>query len=316
MVQLAVLYRAMQFIENLKPIPRGSNPYVVLERMAAVPASMRAGKTVLDMPAGNGIVAAMLGWAGYEPTGADIFPEYAENAVGSLDTAEKVGTFFKEHPEYVPTELLDRLAVDGAGTGHTARFVGADMSAVLPFDDGTFDYVLSLEGIEHISGQESVIQQYRRIMKPGGTLILSTPNILCLRSRMAAAYTGSRTLRTLVDEYGTMGESVGERKYYGHAFLVNYFQLRFMLHNNGFRIRTLLKSQYSATSLLLAPLMWPLVSFYTRSAARRWTRKFPGLVESGVVPPGTEPPYAEIVRHVLSAPALFSGTLALEAEAV
>ncbi len=46
----------------------------------------------------------------------------------------------------------------------------------LPFGDATFDLVVSFQVIEHIFAPDSYLREIRRVLKPGGTVILTTPN--------------------------------------------------------------------------------------------------------------------------------------------
>lgn len=46
----------------------------------------------------------------------------------------------------------------------------------LPFEDHTFDVVCSFETIEHLDHPELFLQEIRRVLKPGGNIILSCPN--------------------------------------------------------------------------------------------------------------------------------------------
>jgi SAM-dependent methyltransferase len=46
----------------------------------------------------------------------------------------------------------------------------------LPFPDGAFDTVICSEVIEHIPDQASVFQEMTRVLRPGGTLTLGTPD--------------------------------------------------------------------------------------------------------------------------------------------
>ncbi len=46
----------------------------------------------------------------------------------------------------------------------------------IPFEDAHFDVVVSFETLEHVSGHTSMLSEIKRVMKPGGLLILSTPN--------------------------------------------------------------------------------------------------------------------------------------------
>jgi SAM-dependent methyltransferase len=57
----------------------------------------------------------------------------------------------------------------------TLAFVQADATA-LPFGDASCEVVVSFETIEHVADPERMLAECRRILRPGGTLYLSTPN--------------------------------------------------------------------------------------------------------------------------------------------
>ncbi|MFP4459969.1 MAG: class I SAM-dependent methyltransferase [Candidatus Zixiibacteriota bacterium] len=46
----------------------------------------------------------------------------------------------------------------------------------LPFDDDTFDYILCSEVLEHVPNRADMISEYARVLKPGGHVIITTPN--------------------------------------------------------------------------------------------------------------------------------------------
>jgi SAM-dependent methyltransferase len=48
----------------------------------------------------------------------------------------------------------------------------------LPFDAASFDVVVSLQVIEHLHSPQEFLTECRRVLRPHGTLILSTPNRL------------------------------------------------------------------------------------------------------------------------------------------
>ncbi len=54
------------------------------------------------------------------------------------------------------------------------RVVGSILN--IPFSDNTFDYIVSSEVIEHIPQPLDAIDELYRVLKPGGKLVLSTPN--------------------------------------------------------------------------------------------------------------------------------------------
>lgn len=52
----------------------------------------------------------------------------------------------------------------------------------LPFADGSFDLVTLLDTIEHIPDEFGVLQECRRVLKPGGKLIITVPAFMWLWS--------------------------------------------------------------------------------------------------------------------------------------
>ena len=46
----------------------------------------------------------------------------------------------------------------------------------LPFKDGSFDCVISSQVIEHIRYDESIFSEMYRVLRPGGMIILGTPD--------------------------------------------------------------------------------------------------------------------------------------------
>jgi len=67
--------------------------------------------------------------------------------------------------------LIKRLA----GQYPSSTFLQASVPP-LPFDDKTFDTVVSFQVIEHIKNDHDFLQEIKRVLTPGGKAILTTPN--------------------------------------------------------------------------------------------------------------------------------------------
>ena len=70
--------------------------------------------------------------------------------------------------------LALRLARDSSPSGGTNRFVRGEGEA-LPFADGTFGAVMGISLLEHLPHPETVIAEMARVLAPGGTLLLLSP---------------------------------------------------------------------------------------------------------------------------------------------
>lgn len=82
----------------------------------------------------------------------------------------------REHEQLLRTELI----ATGA-TLHTCDFCAgpgvdfvADVSD-LPFEEGSYEIVLSTQVLEHVKDPQKVVQEMARVLKPGGQLFLTTP---------------------------------------------------------------------------------------------------------------------------------------------
>ncbi len=238
--------------------PQGSGHEALYARVAALAGAAGGSLRCLDVPAGTGALAARLVAAGHRVVAADRWPEQCR----------------------VPG--VSRLA--------------ADMSRPLPFGDGVFDVVACLEGIEHLRHPYAFVEECHRLLRPGGRLILSTPNILKLTSRLKFLLGG------FLNSFGRpLNEHREFRGIYGHIGLMSYYEARFMLHHLGFTICQVATSRTSWGDLSCLPLI-PAIALFTRMSL--------GREKDGRQRATNQ----EIRRHVLSRDLLLGKHLVLVAE--
>ena len=70
----------------------------------------------------------------------------------------------------------------------TADCLKVDANKRLPFDDGAFDLIWCSEVIEHLEDPAFAMSELRRVTKPGGLLLLTTPNSYAWLFRFIALF--------------------------------------------------------------------------------------------------------------------------------
>ena len=162
---------------------------------------------VLDAPAGEGFASVRLDRLGFE--------------VYALDIEEK---------QFKPKNI---------------KFEKADLNDTLPYSDSFFDYVVCIEGIEHIENPNHLIREFKRILKKGGKLIITTPNVLSVYGRLRYLLSGySDWFHSRINLYEGDVDFVS-----GHINMVGFPELYFILNKNEFEIEVVLSNR----SVLIYP---------------------------------------------------------------
>jgi 2-polyprenyl-3-methyl-5-hydroxy-6-metoxy-1,4-benzoquinol methylase len=148
-------------------IPAGLEPADFQRRRRFLLEHVRGGSRVLDVGCGEGRFAAALAAAGARVTGLDVAEEPLRRA--------RV-----QHPE------LELLRVEEAGPW--------------PLDDASFDVVWAGEVIEHVADTAGWVSELRRVLRSGGSLLLSTPAVG--PAQLAAAALSRRSFASRFDPRG------------------------------------------------------------------------------------------------------------------
>lgn len=162
-----------------------------------------------------------------------------------LDVGAGLGYFSR-----LVTELGGRPVPLDVGGRLLAKLAGEFPHAVqgdalrLPFRDGTFRVVVSSECVEHTPDPAAAIRDMLRVLRPGGVLVLSTPN---------------RTWRWSVG----LAEAIGARRFHGVENWLGRREVGEVLVSAGAEI-------VAADGLHLVPFqlraLWPLLAVLNRHA--------------------------------------------------
>lgn len=235
-------------------------------------------KSVVDFPAGNGITSRILQEIGAKPIPLDLFPEYFE--------------------------------IDGL---HCER---ANIREGLPLEVESVDALICQEGIEHFSDQYQALQAFNQVLKPGGTLLITTPNYSNIRSRISYLLMECERFNSIMppnelDSIWMSNQEVTREIYFGHIFLIGIQKLRVLARLSGFSIRKVHFTRVKSTSLLLFPFIYPFVFIsscinYLRNL--RKSKDFDMATKKEI--------YGEIFRLAINPKILVDGHLMVEFEKV
>ncbi|UFQ15431.1 MULTISPECIES: class I SAM-dependent methyltransferase [Streptomyces] len=103
----------------------------------------------------------------------------------------------------------------------------------LPFADGAADAVLFSEVIEHLVDPDSALDELRRVLRPGGHLMLSTPNLAAWYNR-GLLLAGVQPVFSEVSLRGIHGRP--GKEVVGHLRLYTARALREFVAASGFRV--------------------------------------------------------------------------------
>ncbi len=195
---------------------------------------------LLDVPAGEGALAARLIAAGFEVSCCDLYPE------------------------------IFRL------NGVSIR--QGDLNGELPFEHRSFDYVTCLEGLEHIENPQQAMREFARVLRPGGTVIVSVPNILNIEERLKwllYGYTSHFKPMTRAHVARLRAEYENREEIAAHVNPIGYSELRYIIEKFGFQIVGVHRDKPKSNAWLYWPivLLIRLIARLTPAGKRRerWT---------------------------------------------
>jgi ubiquinone/menaquinone biosynthesis C-methylase UbiE len=197
---------------------------------------------LLDVPAGEGALAGRLIAAGFEVQCCDLYPE-----IFCLAGVE-----------------IHR----------------GDLNKELPFGDRSFDYITCLEGLEHIENPQQAIREFARLLRPGGQLVVSVPNILNVEERLKwllYGYTSHFKPITRQQVARLRAEYDNREEIAAHVNPIGYSELRYILEKYGFQVAGVHRDKPKSN----AWLYWPVVALIkliarltpAKKRAERWTEE-------------------------------------------
>lgn len=149
----------------------------------------------------------------------------------------------------------------------TIPFKVGNLNNPLPYADNYFDYVIFMEVIEHIYNPEYVLSEINRVLRPGGKLILSTPNILNISSRFRFLIEGSYNFfrEPTLDFSKCFPGGIQNM----HVMPWRYQELEYLLYKNGLETIAFYTDKQIVRLYPVMLLLKPLLFFHSKAKERR-----------------------------------------------
>ena len=164
---------------------------------------MLEGKDILDVGCGYGEYSRVIAEKGYN--------------VHGIDRVESFVTIAKEF-NTIPNTTFEKRDLFGS-----------------PFPDNSFDGIVFFETIEHVDNPVDFLKEFERILRPGGFVIISTPNSTSLKNIVfSLSHRKQKKRNEIIKQIGS------EKKFTGsqleHIYNWNFITFTRLLDRCGFDV--------------------------------------------------------------------------------
>lgn len=150
--------------------------------------------------------------------------------------------------------------------------IGAD--GRLPYDDASFDAVVSIEVVEHVENQFAFLRELARIARPGAPLVVTTPNTLNANSRLRTLLQGFPLL------FDPLPLAAGDvRHLSGHIHPIGPYFLAIAALRAGLVEPRFHPDRTKTSAVIQTALLAPALRLAAAAQRRRLRRKWPGIYE-------------------------------------
>lgn len=199
-----------------------------------------------------------------------------------LDVPAGQGAFALELLKHGQREIDCLDITDEGFSVPEACFTKYNANDPLPFPNDTFDYVFSVEGIEHFDSPFTFVSELCRVLKPSGRLFVTTPNTFSVDARLKYLISGYfPRFRPLMREPHRLLADGDIRD--THIAPIYFWQLNYFLLRGGLKVTRLTCNAQEHKPRFLQRLAENWVAARIRSNSRRRGLPDPGITSDDVL---------------------------------
>lgn len=210
-------------------INRNWNHYLfLLKNLAPFWSELPCGAQICDIGSGAAIIPLVMAQLGFSVSLVDRWSEYAREFNNQMGNAEDF------------CALFDKLG---------ARYCTRDvLSEAIPLPDASQDMVSAFAVMEHLPKPRILLNEMKRLLKPGGTLVVTTPNCAHLRNRVRLMLGQSPYGHPCLDFY--------DDRFFGHYRELTRNEIREVFVREGYQVLLFKMSNSSQTNTKLTSEKW------------------------------------------------------------
>jgi len=169
---------------------------------------------VLDAPAGFGLLSMFLKKMGFEVTCGEIEPEIFQ----------------------VPD----------------LKCIYVDLNRKIDAENDTFDYVCCVDGLEHMTDPYRAVQEFSRILKPGGYGIFTIPNYSNIEKRFKFFWFGYLTHPADMEKFRKAGSNLFN--FHNSPLTITLLDLIFSI--NDLEVEKIMRNAVKKRQYFFLPVVW------------------------------------------------------------
>ena len=136
---------------------------------------------------------------------------------------------------------------------------GVDLIEGLPYEDNSFDGVVLLDVMEHLNDHDRALCELARVCRSGGHLLVMTPNIMKITSRLNFLFTGFFKLKRAFIGFDVPHESA----FAFHNYPVHVPTFLYQMKSHHLHMVEFAASVYKPKSFAFLALLFPIISVMT-----------------------------------------------------
>ncbi|MBN1684729.1 MAG: methyltransferase domain-containing protein [Gammaproteobacteria bacterium] len=150
----------------------------------------------------------------------------------------------------------------------SVKCIYTDLNEKIDSPNDTFDYICCVDGLEHMTNPYKAVQEFVRVLKPGGYGIFSIPNYSNIEKRAQFFFSGYLTKPKSFDDYLKQGRNLFD--FHNTPLTITLINLIFEI--NGLKVEEIIKDKVKWKQYFWLPLVILLKLLAYFQSEKKWKK--------------------------------------------